>query len=260
MRSFRNAWVIQKRVISALIVREMTTRFGRENIGFLWIMVEPLVFAILVGILWTYIHGSQEHGIGVLAFVISGYIPLTLFRHGVSKSVSLFVANNSLMYHRQIGIYDFVFVRFFIEMIGSMMGYFFIAMLLIAAGYFPVPADLGLLIFGYLLYSFVTFSLCLVIAPLSEVSETLEKFIPALTYVMIPFSGTFNMASWVAPSFREFLLYSPFVTAMEMMRAGIFGVKVTPYYNFPVAISVPVVLCLFGFALCRRIRRDLVVQ
>ena len=52
MASLRQGWDIQKRVIGALMLRELTTRFGRENIGFLWIMVEPLLFAVLVGILW----------------------------------------------------------------------------------------------------------------------------------------------------------------------------------------------------------------
>lgn len=260
MASFRTAWTIQKRVIGALMLREITTRFGRENIGFLWIMGEPLLFAVLVGIMWSYLHGSSEHGVSVMAFVVSGYIPLTLFRHAVSKSIALFVANNSLMYHRQIGIYDFIFVRFLIEMIGSMMAYLFIAIILMILGYFPIPADIGLLIIGWLLYSFITLSMCLVIAPLSEMSEVLEKFMPVVTYIMIPFSGTFNMASWLSPNVREVLLYSPFVTAMELMRAGIFGDKVTPYYNYPVAFGVPIILCVLGFALCRRIRRHLVVE
>jgi capsular polysaccharide transport system permease protein len=260
MASSQSAWSIQKRVIGALMLREITTRFGRENIGFLWIMGEPLLFAILVGIMWTYLHGSSEHGVSVMAFVVSGYIPLTMFRHAVSKSIALFVANNSLMYHRQIGIYDFIFVRFLIEMIGSMMAYLFVAVILMTLDYFPIPADFGLLIFGWLLYSFITLSLCLIIAPLSEMSEVLEKFMPVVTYIMIPFSGTFNMASWLSPNVREVLLYSPFVTAMELMRAGIFGDKVTPYYNFPIALGTPLVFSLIGFALCRRIRRYLVVE
>jgi len=39
MRSLREGWRIQARVIGALMIRELNTRFGRDNIGFLWIMV-----------------------------------------------------------------------------------------------------------------------------------------------------------------------------------------------------------------------------
>ena len=119
----REGWAVQLRVVHALIIRELITRFGRENIGFLWIMAEPLLFAGLVGMLWYFTKGPQEHGISVVAFVATGYIPLTLFRHGVSRSVAVFTANQSLLYHRQIKIMDFILARFIIEILGSMMAY-----------------------------------------------------------------------------------------------------------------------------------------
>src|SRR5579884_2661625 len=83
VRKLVAAWRTQRRVISALMMRELITRFGRENIGFLWIMVEPLLFAVFVGILWSFMKGPEEHGIGIVAFVASGYIPLVMFRSTV---------------------------------------------------------------------------------------------------------------------------------------------------------------------------------
>lgn len=256
----RNSWAVQVRVIHALMIRELITRFGRENIGFLWIMAEPLLFAGLVGILWHFTHGPTEHGVGVIAFVATGYIPITLFRHGVSRSVAIFTVNQSLLYHRQIKIVDFILARFIIELLGGMMAYLFMAVVLIGTGEFPIPANLGLLIAGWLLYSFFCFSLCLIIAPLSEVSEAMEKFIPVTTYIMIPFSGLFYMVSWMTPGTREFLLLSPFVNAMEMMRKGIWGDQVTAYYNIWNPITCSAIATLIGLILCRRIRRKLTVE
>ena len=87
MSTFAAGWRIQRRVIGALIIRELVTRFGRENIGFLWVMVEPLLFASLVGILWRYMKGPEMHGVSVVAFVASGYIGLTLFRESLDPRV-----------------------------------------------------------------------------------------------------------------------------------------------------------------------------
>jgi len=36
--------VIQTRVVGALIMREIITRYGRHNIGFMWVFVEPMMF------------------------------------------------------------------------------------------------------------------------------------------------------------------------------------------------------------------------
>ena len=256
----QRGWRVQRRVIGALMIRELNTRYGRENIGFLWIMVEPLLFAVLVGLVWRMMKGPEEHGVSVIAFVASGYIPIMLFRQGVNRSVRVFSVNSSLMYHRQIKVLDFITVRFLVEVIGSMMAYFFIAVLLIWLNEFPVPDNLGLFLAGWFLYALFTFSLCLVLAPLSELSDVLEKLVPVTTYIMIPFSGTFTMTSWLTPEAQSALYYSPFVHSMEMMREGIFGSRVNAIYDWRVPFWTSIALMLIGLAMCRRIRRRLVVE
>ena len=123
-----------------------------------------------------------------------------------------------------------------------------------------MPDDIGLFIGGWSVYCLFCLSLCLVIAPLSEVSEAMEKFIPVTTYIMIPISGLPYMVSWITPSAREFLLWSPFVNGMEMMRKGIWGDNVTAYYNVWNPIGISMVLALIGLALCRHVRRKLAVE
>ncbi|WP_347302385.1 ABC transporter permease [Croceibacterium sp. TMG7-5b_MA50] len=260
MRRLRDGWRIQWRVIHALMIRELTTRFGRENIGFLWIMVEPLLFAGLVSLVWRIMIGPEEHGLEIAAFVISGYLPLTLFRHCVGRSAAVFQANGSLVYHRQVKILDFMVVRLLIELLGGMMAYLFIAIVLVPFDQFPLPENMGLLILGWMLYFLVTASICLIIAPLSEMSEVLEKFLPVTTYIMIPFSGTFTMASFLTPSIREALMWSPFVHCMEMMREGIWGDEVRTYYDTLFPIVFAMILLPFGLVLCRRVRRTMTVD
>jgi capsular polysaccharide transport system permease protein len=260
MVSLRQGWNIQVRVIGALMLRELTTRFGRENIGFLWIMAEPLLFAVLVGILWRFIKGPIEFGVDIVAFVITGYLPLVLFRTTVNRGVKSFTANGGLMYHRQIKILDLLLVRFLIEFIGHSMAYVFIATVLWVFGFFPTPHDLGFLMLGFFYYALFTLSVMLVVAPLSEISETVEKVIPVTTYLMIPFSGAFSLVSALTPDVAKILLYSPPVHGMEMMRFGVFGPSIDPQfeYLYPLAFCLP---CMaLGLLLCRIVRQRLVIE
>lgn len=260
MPSLRKGWDIQKRVVGALMIRELTTRFGRENIGFLWIMVEPLLFALLVGLLWRAMKGPLEYGVDIIAFVVSGYIPLVLFRSSVSRAVSSFTANSGLMYHRQVTVFDIILVRFLIEFIGHMMAYVFIATVLFALGFFPLPYDMGFIILGWLYYSIFTFAITIIVAPLSEMSDVLEKVIPVTTYLMVPFSGAFYLVGALYPAAAEVVLYSPPVHGMEMMRYGLFGPSIDPQYDYvyPMAFSLPCMV--LGLMLCRIVRRRLVVE
>lgn len=260
MSALSEGWDSQVRVLKALMLRELTTRFGRENIGFLWIMAEPLLFAVLVGIMWTYLKGPEEHGVGIIAFVASGYIPLTFLRQSFSRSTNIFQVNGSLLYHRQVKVTDFILVRVLIEFVGATMAWLFIAFALGVLGYIPAPAFPGMMVAGWFLYGLVVLSICFVLAPLSEMSEIIEKIMPVSVYIAIPISGTFTMASWAPPAAREYLLMSPMVNAMEMIRYGLFGDNVEPYYNTWNPILVSAVLMMIGLVLCRRVRRDLVVE
>lgn len=260
MASLRKGWDIQMRVIGALMVRELTTRFGRENIGFLWVMVEPLLFAVLVGILWRFMKGPIEFGVDIVAFVVTGYLPLVMFRSSVNRGVKSFTANGSLMYHRQIKILDLLLVRFLIELVGHAMAYLFIGTVLAVLGFFPVPYDLGFLMLGGFYYALFTFSIMVLVAPLSEMSEVVEKFIPITTYLMIPLSGAFYLASTLTKGVASVLLLSPPVHGMEMMRYGVFGPSIDPRFDY----VYPLMFCLpciaLGLMLCRIVRRRLVVE
>ena len=260
MPSLAKGWDIQRRVIGALMIRELSTRFGRENIGFLWIMIEPLLFATLVGVLWRFLKGPTEYGINIIAFVVSGYIPLVLFRSGVARALNSVSVNGSLMYHRQVKILDLILVRFMIELIGHMMAYLFVAVALGAFGLFPVPYDFGFVVLGWFYYALFTLSLVLVIAPLSETNEVLEKLVPVTTYLMIPFSGAFYLVGALSPEAAAVSLLSPPVHGMEMMRYGLFGPSVDPQYDFVYPLKFCLPCMALGLLLCRLVRKRLVIE
>tara|TARA_R100000365_G_C2745284_1_gene74085 strand:- start:1324 stop:2106 length:783 start_codon:yes stop_codon:yes gene_type:complete len=260
MARFSQGLHVQVKVVQALIMRELVTRFGRDNIGFLWIMVEPLLFAGLVGLVWTIVGGHDRVGMSVIAFVATGYIPLTFLRHSFGRSAKIFMSNSALLYHRQVKVLDFIFVRVSIEAIGAMAAYIFAGIVLYFFGSVNAPANVGAIILGWCVYVFFVVSVATVLAPLSEMSEVVEKLVPLSVYVSIPFSGVFNLAAWLSPQMRDALMWSPLVSGMELMRYGAFGDVITPYYDLTRALGVSFTCLLVGLTLCRRVRRTMTVS
>src|SRR5215475_9243658 len=106
MSSFWRGLRIQWRVVYALLIREIYSRFGRESLGFAWIVAEPLVFSIPVLFTWRAIRNPHEHGVSLIPFLWSGYLPILLFRH-LGGRVLLFIRQNAaLLYHRRVTIFD----------------------------------------------------------------------------------------------------------------------------------------------------------
>ena len=78
---------VQARVVGAVLMRERHTRYGRENVGYLWMFLEPLMLASVIGLL-HYETGHTAYGTDMkpLPFGVIGYTTFILFR-GIVKSV-----------------------------------------------------------------------------------------------------------------------------------------------------------------------------
>lgn len=59
--SFWESLAIQRRVIGALLMREIITRYGRNNIGFLWLFVEPLLMTFVIVLMWKFLIFNFEY-------------------------------------------------------------------------------------------------------------------------------------------------------------------------------------------------------
>ncbi|MGI4795362.1 MAG: ABC transporter permease [Janthinobacterium lividum] len=253
-------FALQIRVITALLMREIHTRYGRENIGHLWVIGEPLLFCVGVAVMWTAIRPAHEHGLPVTAFVITGYVPLTMWRHCVSRSVKAFEANGSLLFHRQVTPLDIIVSRCVLEIIGALIAGIVVSALAILVGYMELPADMGLMYLGLFYQAVFCLACALILAPASEISPVLEKFVGAFTYLMIPFSGAFVMVDWVPQNFQSVLLWSPPVHAAEIIRKGQFGSTVHAQYDLVYLTYVCAGMILFGISLTLRSRKHILVQ
>jgi capsular polysaccharide transport system permease protein len=111
MSSFWRGLLIQRRVVGALIIREIYSRVGRESLGFAWLVAEPLVFALPVLFVWRAVRDPNEHGLSLVPFLWSGYLPLLLFRHLGGRILLFIRANVPLLYHQRVKIFDIFIAR-----------------------------------------------------------------------------------------------------------------------------------------------------
>ena len=256
LRSF----TLQFRVISALIMREIHTRYGRENLGFLWVIGEPILFCAGVTIVWSAIRPAHEHGLPVAAIVVTGYVPLTMWRHCVMRAVKAFESNGSLLFHRQVTPLDIITARVILEQLGALMAGLIVVLAATMIGVMEAPEDWALLFLGLLFHMVFCYASALLISALSEFSDLVEKCISIVMYLSIPFSGTFTMVDWVPKSFQYALLWSPSVHNLEMIRAGQFGPGVHPHYDVYYDTWSTALMLILGVSLTLRVRKHLVIQ
>ncbi|HMK66987.1 MAG TPA: ABC transporter permease [Stellaceae bacterium] len=260
MATFLRCLSIQSRVIGALVMRELQTRYGRDNLGFLWLMGEPLMFAGGVLVLWRLLRGEFQQGVPVISFTLLGYVPLLLFRHTVGRVLNCLKESSALLYHRPVTLLDVILARIFSEIAGNILTFAFAFAVLFATGLMEWPTQPALVFLGYFYMAWFTTGVGLVLGCLSDRSELVEKFWTPLSYLFIPLSGAYYLAAWVTDTWRDYYLLLPTVSAYELIRAGFLSEYVRSYWDQPYIAFWSACPTLLGLYLARSARYHFMVR
>jgi capsular polysaccharide transport system permease protein len=222
---------VNARIVGALVMRDGTMRFGHENLGFFWVIGEPLILTLGVMGMWTISGQTHGHGVGVVPFALSGYTMITLWRHLSGKQVHAIRDSMGLLFHRNISLLDVLIARGLLEIVGIVTAFFVAWTPLALLGFVDPMPDPLLFVGGYLLQAWFGLAFGLIVAALSEIFEATEQILPPFLYITLPFTGVFNMAAWLPQRWREAVLWSPLVNNIEMLRAGMFSGDIVAYYD-----------------------------
>jgi capsular polysaccharide transport system permease protein len=221
----------QMRSIHALMVRDMMMRYGRDHLGFVWVILEPMILTAGVLVIWSLIKPTYEHGVRVVALVLTGYMPLTLWRHLTNPAVMLFRRSVSMLYHRPITLFDIVFAKSLLEFAGTSCALIFVYFTLLVSGQIEPIKDMGVTVAAWLLMALFAFGVGTIFSVVTEYNEVSERFVQPFQYLLVPISGTFFLVDWLPHYAQELILLNPLVHCFEMFRAGFFGESLTTHYS-----------------------------
>lgn len=254
MTSYLDAVKQRVRIARALVIRDMMMRFGRGNIGFAWVVLEPMILAGGVMVIWSLTMGGGKTGFGVTALVLTGYLPLTLWRNLTNGMIGIFRRTAPLLYHRVISLFDILLARQLLDTAGATLALLVLYFVLAAGGWISEVARLDLMIVGWLLMAWLACATGGIIAVATELWESADKIVQPFQYLMIPISGAFFMVEWLPPDFQRLVLINPTVHCYELFRAGFFGDQITAYYSISYVCEIAFVLTFLSVLCVEKVR------
>ncbi|PHK93768.1 sugar ABC transporter permease [Pseudoroseomonas rhizosphaerae] len=237
----------QVRVISALFMRELLTRFGTSRLGYVWLIGEPMMLAVMISTVHWLSGSHLPNDLPTFLFYGMGYVPFMMFRSITSRGASAVTSNMSLLFHRSISLLDLMIARNLMEMMVCAA----IVLLFILGGMLTVgevPSDPALLILGLLLSALLGHGLAMVLGSVQVFLEFTERLVHPFTYILMPISATFYMVEYMPPEAREMLLWNPLVHVHEMNRWAMFGDRVVPHFDLGYVMIWVIGLNLVGMA------------
>ena len=258
--SLGRATEIQLRVLGALLMREIITRYGRDNLGFLWLFVEPMLFTLGVTALWTAFSLHQTSALPIVAFAVTGYSSVLLWRNCASRCAMAIPPNIGLLYHRNVRVLDLLMARILLECAGATASFVLLSALWIWLEWMEPPTDLLLVLVGWLFLAWFGAALALCVGALTAYSEVVERLWHPISYFLFPISGAVFMVEWLPTRLQEAALCVPMVNAVEVLRAGFFGPAVRTHYAVGYLLLSCMALTLVGLALVRDAGRRVEMQ
>jgi capsular polysaccharide transport system permease protein len=253
--SLLQSLAIQRRVLYALMMRELITRFGRENLGVLWLVGEPMIFTLGVATLWTALGLSHGTGIPIVAFAVTGYSSVLMWRNSATRCSSAVEMNKSLLYHRSVQVIDVFLTRIALEVCGATCSLIVLSSVFTYVGWMRPPVDFLLVVTGWLMLAWFGASLALLIGAGTAFSPVVERLWHPAAYLFFPISGAAFMVDWLPRKFQAIVLLLPTVHGVEMLRQGYFGNAVPSHYDIGYMAICCLVLSVAGLLVVREAGR-----
>jgi capsular polysaccharide transport system permease protein len=258
---FFRAMNIQLDVIKALTLRELHTRFGRNNIGYLWMIAEPMMLATVISLFHVFSSkGGDGAGMAPFPFTLIGYTLFIIFRNTFNRADHMLDHSSALLYHHMVRPLDILIAKWVIEVLGCISALVFLMGIGIAVGAADFPAHPLYLFFAVFLISWFSLGLSMLIAAYTYESHFLSRFVHPVSYFMVFLSGAFVTMSFLPAWARAYMSWNPMMAIFEMARYGQFEHASDQYLYWQFAVAVCAVITYWGLIAFRRLRAKIHVH
>ena len=220
--SFNRALAVHFRVVGALLLREIRTRFGKSQVGYLWALIEPTAFVATFVAIFRLAHRAKISGEPIEAFFMCGIVLWLLFANTQMKVMVGFSANINLLAYPQVTAYDILVARMILEWSTSVVIFIILTFMLII---FRTPIDISdflLIIYAFVLAVFLGAGIGLILCALKYYIHSIDKFSSPVIRFIYYGSGPFYSVVSLPKSLRDVLLINPMLHLLEICRLGFF--------------------------------------
>lgn len=258
--SLINGALTQIEVVEALVLRETRTRFGANQLGYLWAVIEPALWIATFYALYAIAGRHAPAGMDIVSFLLTGLLPFSLFNSIVTQVSQSINGNKALLFYPQVRTLDIVMARTVLETItcSSVLAIFVVGQAMFVQQW-PAIDEALKVVFGFALAAGLGLSLGLVFCSLGVFTKLADRVRGPLLRPLFWCSGMFYTANGLPTDVREIMLYNPLFHAIEIIRDGWFLTYHARHADVGYVLTWLICLLVLGLLLERVARRRIEV-
>lgn len=228
----------------AMTEKEIKTRYKFAALGFLWIVLNPVLQMTVIGIIFQFIvHVDVDN---YFIFLLAGLLPWNFFSYTVVKNTPMIVYERSLIqkakFPREAIILSIVLSNFFHTLIA--LGTLIIFLLIINE---LVISTIWLLLPALFFLLLITAGCSLLFATLNvkyrDVSFAVSSVFPLLFYA----TPIMYISQLIPESLRLFIIFNPMTGIIQLFQYALAGVPLSSLMPVVISFAVSIGLALYGW-------------
>jgi capsular polysaccharide transport system permease protein len=245
------------RSVGALMLREMSTRYGRTPGGYVWSLLEPLGMIIILAFAFSLLSRSPQLGTSFLLFKATGYLVLQMFNvlgHQVGHAL---VFSKPLLQYPRVTWGDAILARFLLNFLMVTCITILIILGIIIFEQLNVVVDWPLVVIAMVLTGLLGFGVGTLNCFLFIRYPVWQNLWGILTRPLFIISGVVLLYEDMPTLAQTVLWYNPILHLTGIMREGFYPLYRPDYISFQfvwLTILFPLVI---GLLLLRRHHREL---
>lgn len=252
-RHFRTA-----RTIFALMLREMSTTYGRTSLGYLWVLLEPVGGIFLLTLVFSLTFRAPPMGTNFALFYASGILPFMSYLGLSNKIATAMRFSQPLLFYPGVTFVDAILARLILNALTDMMVMFVVLSGIIIG----MNVDVILRVPDLLLGVAMTFALATGIGTLNcfllSTFPVWERTWAILNRPLLIVSCVLFTLESVPMPYQEWLSWNPLVQVIGQVRRGIYPTYDADYVSPLYVFGLSAILFVAGLVLLERYRSNLI--
>ncbi len=242
------------RVIGALMIREMITRYGRSAGGYIWALLEPVGMIAILALAFSQFIRVPPIGESFAFFYATGYVPFHMYSEIAANTSNAVHLNRTLMQFPMVSPLDAILARFLLSVLTLI-----IVTLIVFTGIAivleePVRAQLGPLLSGLgcaALLGLGVGTLNAVLFPFFPVWRQIWLIVNRPLFII---SAVFFTFESMPAHIQALLWWNPLVHVVGQVRVAFYPVYEGAYISLPYVLAIAFATFILGAALLARHR------
>ncbi|MFC6689673.1 ABC transporter permease [Jhaorihella thermophila] len=252
----RFRWFRPLRTITALMLREMSTTYGRSAAGYLWAIIEPVAALALLSIAFALFLRHPSLGTNFPLFYASGYLVFNLYMNVGNKVAQAVSFSKPLLEFPAVTPLDTILARFLLNYLTQLMVSVIIFGGIIAIYDLRLILDFPTIVLAYLAAGAFTLGIGTFNCYLFAAYPSYVQVWAILNRPMFLVSGIFFMFDIVPQPYRDILWFNPLIHLVGLLRSGIYATYDAPYVSLVYVMGVSGILFAVGLLMLNRHIRD----